>query len=330
MATTTSLADIKDGTANPIAAFSKFLDKFKPQLALALPAHLKADRVARLVLTAFSQSPQLQNCDQRTIIAAVMTASQMGLEIGVMGQGYLIPYKATCTFVPGWQGIVDIISRSGRATVWTGAVYEGDEFDYALGDSPFVKHKPKGETDDPKKITHVYACGRVNGSEWPVIDVWPIAKVTRHFKKMNKVGDRHYANTYWEMYARKLPLLQIAKYMPKSIELANALQSSHSAESGIGQPFTIDADFKTIEPIDPDTGEILDPTLSSTQEKNAAAAKTTGGGAPTAKPVEHYVEAIKKATGQDACDLVLDEASDLLPADAMAAVREAYAARFAK
>lgn len=323
----TSLTDISEGKANPVAAFSKFLDKFKPQLALALPAHLKADRVARLVLTAFSQSSQLQECDQRTIIAAVMTASQMGLEIGVLGQGYLIPYKRTCTFVPGWQGIVDIISRTGRATVWTGAVYEGDEFDYGLGDSPFVKHKPKGETDDPKKITHVYACGRVNGSDWPVIDVWPIAKVQRHFKKMNKVGDRHYANTYWEMYARKIPLLQVAKYLPKSIELANAMQMSHAAESGIGQPFTIDQDFKTIEPIDPETGEITTIEKTATQ---ARAAEAATGDRPVGKTYAQYADLITKATSQDTADLEIDEAKDVLPPDQYADLVKLYKGKFGK
>jgi hypothetical protein len=51
-----------------------------------------------------------------------MTAAQLGLEPGINGQGYLIPYKGTCTFVPGWKGLVDLVARSGRATVWTGVV----------------------------------------------------------------------------------------------------------------------------------------------------------------------------------------------------------------
>lgn len=31
---------------NPVASFSNFLEKFKPQIALALPKHLTADRMA--------------------------------------------------------------------------------------------------------------------------------------------------------------------------------------------------------------------------------------------------------------------------------------------
>jgi len=55
---------------NPVAAFSGFMDKFKPQLDLALPAHMSADRMARLALTAFSNSPKLQQCEAKSIAAS--------------------------------------------------------------------------------------------------------------------------------------------------------------------------------------------------------------------------------------------------------------------
>ena len=233
---------------NNVAAFSRFLDKFKPQMALALPKHLTADRMTRLALTAFSTNENLQSCTPKSIAASIMTASILGLEPGVNGQGYLIPYKATCTFVPGWKGLVDIANRSGRCTVWTGAVFEGDDFDYALGDRPFVRHQP-GDEDNPDHLTHVYAIGRVKGSDWPVIEVWRMSKIWKHRDQYNKVGGRHYSFRDKEMYARKIPLLQVLKYMPASIELSNALEVSHAADTGRGA--TIDAsNFVTIDPAD--------------------------------------------------------------------------------
>ena len=35
---------------SPVAAFSNFMDKLKPQMALALPKHLTADRMTRLAV----------------------------------------------------------------------------------------------------------------------------------------------------------------------------------------------------------------------------------------------------------------------------------------
>lgn len=221
---------------SPVAQFSGFMDKLKPQLALALPTHMNADRMARLAVTSFSTTPALQACTMNSIAGSIMTAAQLGLEPGINGQGYLIPYKTTCTFVPGWKGLVDLVARSGRATVWTGVVRQGDEFEYQLGDTPFCKHKP-GDEDDDAVFTHVYAIGRVRDSEMPVIEVWSRAKVMKHLKKYNKVGGRHYAladEHNFEMYARKIALLQVLKYMPSSIELANAIVASHAAEEGRG------------------------------------------------------------------------------------------------
>ena len=225
------------GTAvqkSPTAAFSNFMDKLKPQMALALPKHLTADRMARLAMTAFSTSPALRECDQGSIAASIMVAAQLGLEPGVNGAGYLIPYKGKCTFVPGWRGLVDLVSRSGRATVWTGVVFANDYFKYQLGDSPKCVHKPS--EDGPEgEFTHVYAIGRVRDSEMPVIEVWGRNKVSKHLKQYNKVGQRHYANeseNNFEMYARKVALLQVIKYMPSSVELNTAIEVSHASEAG--------------------------------------------------------------------------------------------------
>lgn len=224
-------------------------------MALALPKHMSADRMARLALTAFSTNKQLQACKTDSILASLMTATQLGLEPGINGQGYLIPYKDTCTFVPGWKGLVDLVSRAGRATVWTGAVYEGDKFDYQLGDEPFCRHKPG---DGGELFTHVYAIGRVKDAQMPVIEVWTRGKVQKHLNQYNKVGGRHYAlasESNFEMYARKVALLQVLKYMPSSIELANAITVSHAAESGQGA--VIDGDFVVLsESVDGETGEI--------------------------------------------------------------------------
>lgn len=232
-----------DRRPNPVAELSNFMGKLKGQMSLALPKHMNADRMTRLALTAFSTNPDLQLCTHESIAGSIMVASQMGLEPGVNGQGYLIPYKGRCTFVPGWKGIVDIANRSGRSSVWTGAVFVGDEFDYAMGDRPFITHKPGRSLGDADDLLYVYAVGRVKDSEWPIIDVWPMEKIWAHRDHYNKVGKKHYSFQNPEMYARKIPLLQVLKYMPTSIELSTAVEVSHAAEAGKG--IVLDGNFVT-------------------------------------------------------------------------------------
>lgn len=253
--TTQALRAVATGkdAESPIAKFSSFLEKLKPQMAVALPKHMNADRMARLAMTEFSKNRDLQACNPQSIAASIMTASQLGLEIGINGQAYLIPYKGTCTFVPGWKGLVDLVSRAGRATVWTGVVYPGDSFSYQLGDAPYCRHVP-GDGDEGGQFTHVYAIGRVRGAEMPVIEVWTRKKVDKHLKQYNKVGGRHYAlanENNFEQYGKKVALLQVLKYMPQSIELSNAIEVSNAAESG--RAAVLDGDFVRVSDIDGDT-----------------------------------------------------------------------------
>ena len=230
--------------------FPSMLKAYAPEIQRALPAHMSADRMSRIALTAFRQNPKLAECDPRSVFASVIMSSQLGLEIGIQGQAYLVPYNKNkkvgnqwvktveCQFIPGWQGLADLVSRSGRASVWTGAVYEGDEFDYQMGDQQYIKHKAGDNHGDPKFLTHVYAVGRIKDAVWPVIEVWTVGRVKKHRDRYNKVGDKHYSYTddhNFEMYGRKIALLQVIKYMPKSVELQTVMDLDARAEQGKAQ-----------------------------------------------------------------------------------------------
>lgn len=254
----------------PVQAFSGFMDKLKPQLELALPKHLSTDRMARLAMTAFSSNQQLQKCTHLSIAASMMTAAALGLEPGVNGAGYLIPYKDTCTFVPGWKGLVDLVSRSGRGTVYTGVIFKDQKYNFTDGARRDLVIHNETDLNDPEDITHAYAIGWVRDAQMPIIELWSVAKITKHRNKYNKVGSRHYSFRDWEMYCRKVPLLQVLKYMPSSIEMANAIAVTNSAETGLGativdgivieneeaQEVRRTVDRGAAQTVDKDTGEI--------------------------------------------------------------------------
>lgn len=271
---------------NPKAMLA-LLKQSESAIAMALPRHLTADRMMRLALTSFSSNPAIRECTPRSIIASVVVASQLGLEIGIAGQGYLIPYGKTCTFVPGWQGLVGLVNNTGRATVWTGSVFEGDKWEYTLGSQPHCTHVPGPNFGDPDKLIWVYACGKVNGSEQPVIEAWPITRVKKHRDKYNKVGQRHYSFQNFEMYARKVVVLQVLKYMPRSIELNNAIVASNAAEEG--RPVTVEAG--TIIEIDPAADDIQqEPAAAATAPAAKKVATPSPVGAP--KPAAAATEAV--------------------------------------
>lgn len=295
-------------TNSPRQQLNVALEKFKPQLQRALPQHMTIDRFISVVMGAVSKNPDIAECKPHTILQAVGQAARMGLEIDISGHGYLVPYKGTCTFVPGWQGIVDLINRSGRGVVRTGAVYEGDFFEWEMGLEPFLRHKNLGvETAD--KLIYTYAIGQIRGEGgWnppPIIEVWSNDKIRHHLDTYNKVGDSHYAlksGNNWIMYARKIPLLQVAKYMPKSAEISRAIEASNRSDTG--EPITLEGDFVFAE------GE----GGTSSAGSGAPAARSSGGSkdaAPKPKTYAELAEELKTSKNRDDADLILDGARHL-------------------
>lgn len=276
--------------------FQSMLNQMIPEFQKVLPRSMSAERLCRIAMTEVRKNPTLATCDLQSVIGAIMIGAQLGLEPGVMGQSYLVPFnssykengewkkKMICTFIPGWQGYVDLVSRSGRASVWTGAVYEGDEFEARMGSDPFVHHIPDYDAEtEGRKLLYTYAVGRQKGSDMPVVDVWGKAKVIAHRARYNKVGEKHYSfkdDNNFEMYARKLPLLQVIKYLPKSVELAMTANLEYSADAGT-QALTI-ASAKEI-----GTGELPEPTIEQPLEgvqqpeiKQASLLESDDDGAP--------------------------------------------------
>lgn len=272
--TTQSLKAIATGQQekprSPVAAFSSFMEKLKPQMALALPKHLTADRMTRLALTAFSTNEALQRCTTKSIAASIMTAGQLGLEPGVNGAGFLVPYGTTCTFIPGWKGLVDLVSRSGRGTAFTGVIFKDQEYTFIDGAKRDLIIHNETDLDAPEDITHAYAIGWVKDATMPIIELWRVSKIKKHRDKYNKQGQKHYSYRDWEMYARKVPLLQVLKYMPCSIEVVNALALSEAADRGRGA--TIEGGFvvedDAPEGIEAETGEITQPLAIDHQHPN--------------------------------------------------------------
>lgn len=190
-------------------------------------------RFAQLAMMEMRRTPKLLECYPESVLAGLLTSASLGLQLGVGGQCFLVPYGREATFVTGWKGYVTLMNRTERAQVWTGAVREGDEFDYSDGSRPFIHHKRKADRD--AQLTHFWSNGQQNGAEYPTIDVWTLRDAERHRTSFNKVGPKHYSFNNpesFEAYGRKLPLLQVVKYMPSSYEIDQAQELDFTADAG--------------------------------------------------------------------------------------------------
>jgi recombination protein RecT len=204
-----------------------------PRIQRLIQSPSMTQRFGQLAMMEIRRNPKLFECDPMSILGCLMTSASLGLQLGVGGQAYLIPFKGECTFVPGWKGLMSLMHRTKSADVWTEVVREGDVFKAYYGTTPEIEHEKKGSR--MAKITHFYACGHVRGAKHPVFDVWTMDEILDHRSRFNKSGDKHYSYKSpegMEAYGRKIPLLQVLKYMPVSFEMEQATDLDMAAETG--------------------------------------------------------------------------------------------------
>ena len=197
------------------------------QLKAALPSHFAPDRMARLALTQLRTVRGLADCTPASIMACVMTASQLGLEPGVLGSCYLIPRKGEATFLIGYQGLLDLIRRSGKVTsIASRVVYETDTFevDYSAA-VPFV-HKPDLRRKD-SRILGFYCHATLLGGEH-LFEWMPLHEVQAIRGRSQSGNSGPWATDFAEMGKKTV--------LRRSIEFSDALAADDRSEFGMDAP----------------------------------------------------------------------------------------------
>jgi recombination protein RecT len=200
----------------------------------ALPDHLSKDRMARTFLTALTTTPALLDCEPASLLKAVVEASQLGLPTdGILGHGYILPYKGKAKFIPGYRGLMDLARRSGQVD-WIQArvVYGGDEFEYEYGLEPFLKHKEATPEDGvERKAIAVYAAARLTSGE-KVFEVMYREDIEK-IRQRSPSGSKGPWVTDWEEMARKTLIRRLMKYLPLSTDVQAAVIADEYAEAGV-------------------------------------------------------------------------------------------------
>lgn len=228
---TTTAPVAKPKTKAPIIVQQVLSDQFKKQLALAVPKHLNADRVARIAATEVRKNKALLNTEPTSFLGSVMQAAQLGLEPGsALGQAYLVPYGNQCQLIIGYKGMIDLARRSGQVLSLNAyAVREGDDFNFQLGLKPDIHHVPSLEADRINKpITYVYAVATLKGGgyQFEVMSRAEVEAVKAKAKSKNI-----WAN-YFEEMAKKTVIRRLFKYLPVSIEALEITNADAKREAG--------------------------------------------------------------------------------------------------
>jgi recombination protein RecT len=259
-----------------------FLEKMKPQMQLALPKHLTADRLLRVAMTAIQNTPKLLECDRTSLLSAVMMCAQLGLEPdGVLGQAYLIPFGGKVQFIPGYRGLISLARNSGEvASIAAHEVCENDHFAYSFGLNEKLEHTPaRGERGE---IIYFYAIARFKdgGYHWDVMTKEQVIGIRdksagwQTALKYKATEKSPWHNHFVEM-GKKTVIRRIAKYLPMSVQKAAAISDAFDT----GRYATLDNHGELVIDKEPVAAQIE-------QKEPAAHDPTTGEVAPEAPAKE--------------------------------------------
>ncbi len=273
----------------------QYLERYKDQIAAALPRHLTADRMARIVTTEVRKTPALLQCDPKTLFGAVIQASQLGLEPGsALGHAYLVPFKRDVQLIIGYRGMIDLARRSGQIlSIEARAVYDGDQFSYSFGLKPDLQHTPHPDKHGDKPIlTHVYAVARLAGGgvQWDVMTAEEIARV----REQSKARSGPWV-THPDEMAKKTVIRRLFKYLPVSVEVQRAVGLDEMAEAGVsqGNQAVIDGEWM---PVDESDGG-GEPAPATKTEAVKQKIKKNGG--PTQQEQDDFLDAYGKEDQPD-------------------------------
>ena len=253
------MANVKTGVVSTTtnapaktAGLKGLLMNMQGQIAKALPSVLTPERYTRMVMTALSTNPQLQQCTPESFLGAVMQAAQLGVEPNTpLGQAYLIPFRnkgrLEVQFQLGYKAYLDLAYRSGEVTIIDAqAVHKNDEFEYEYGLDPKLKFKPA--LTDRGEVIAYYAMFKTKMGGFNFI-VMSKEDIVNHAKQYSQSFGSSFSpwKSNFDSMAKKTVLKQVLKYAPLKSEFAKNLAADETIKTDI-QPNMVDLADET-EPI---------------------------------------------------------------------------------
>ena len=171
--------------------------------------------------------PKLLAADRRSLVAACMNAAQDGLlldgrEAGLSLYNDRANNCQTVAYMPMVNGILKKIRQSGEiSSIRAHVVYEGDEFNFQLGDDESIFHKPKlAKQGDP---IAAYAIAKFKDGDIQR-EVMSLAEIEKIRAKATGIGKACWTSSWGEM-AKKTVIRRLSKRLPTSNDLGADLDT---------------------------------------------------------------------------------------------------------
>ena len=260
--------------------FQHQLAKMQDQFQRAMPRGLEAVQLIRDVMTCMRQTPKLAECARTeagalSILGSAMTCAQLGLRpgVGALGHAWILPFwdnrsrTQKAQLIIGYKGYVELGQRSDRiGSLHTRIVYENDDFRLRYGlEKDDFEQTPYFEAghDTPGAPRLFYAVGRLANGGTAMADPMTLTEMEAHRDRfaMAKKDGRVVGPwaDHFESMGKKTMLLRLMMLMPKSTDIARAMDNDGSVRldispGAIDSPDVVDGEMLSEDQDQPGTG----------------------------------------------------------------------------
>lgn len=234
--------------------------KIKELVQSALPNGMDLARFVTVSLQAVRANPTLHQCTATSLMAACMQAAQLGLEPGVLGHSYLVPFwnkkigAYDVQLIIGYRGYIALAYRNPQVeSIVARSVRENDEFEWHYGIDDHMIHRPALE--DRGAPVRYYAVVKLK-SGGHVLNVMNIQEINAR-RARSKSADSGPWVTDYDAMATKSVVRATVPWIPMSVQLAAAYVVDESVPTQIhedmaaelaGRPIDVDVVDEPEEP----------------------------------------------------------------------------------
>ena len=223
-------ANNKEVAVDPGQKVAAYFKGLESRIAEVLPKHVSPTTLTRIAITEIRTNPKLLDCSLVSLAGAVMKSAQLGLQLGLLGHCYLVPYGTEATFILGYKGMINLARRSGEIKeIYAVCVYETDEFEIEYGLHREIKHVPNFENQGAFKGAYAVAHFTNGGYHFEYL---PNIEIQKRRKRSKASSNGPWVTDFEEM-AKKTVIRYMFDYLPVSVDIMSAVHTDETTTKEI-------------------------------------------------------------------------------------------------
>lgn len=214
------------------------LETRKKFISASIDKQLDLDVFLGRVMNEVRKTPKLSTCSIGSLMGAVVTSAQLGLEVGPLGHFYLTPrnnsfwnaekndWDKRWEVVPviGYRGYIVLGRRAGGMSIDADARCENDFWTYRRGTNRVLETAPPDRGERGEVLGYWSAAVFRGGDAALYMSMHELEAHARKYASNYKGERQGFAKTNWDAWCKKTAIRQMAWMLPQDTRMARALE----------------------------------------------------------------------------------------------------------